>query len=125
MDMPPPAREGKGLIWQPLPEDRRSPSEDFINHWKPDLCLWTGGDLHAQTLACAERKKIPMFLIDAEQKLLNRPHWRWLPDLSRAALRKFTKICARDETTQKFLQKMDLGLTQVDITGPLLEGAVV
>lgn len=124
-DMPPPEREGKGLIWQPLPDEKRGATDDFINHWKPDLCLWTGGDLQTQLLASTERAKIPLFLVDAEQKLLNRPHWRWFPDLSRATLRKFDKICTRDEDTSRFLKKMELGKVPISVTGPLLEGAVV
>ncbi|WP_254054579.1 3-deoxy-D-manno-octulosonic acid transferase [Roseovarius sp. EL26] len=125
MKLSPPDRAGNGLIWQPLPEDRRNAAEDFITHWKPDLCLWTGGKLQAHILASAERANIPLLLIDAEQKLLGRQNWRWFPDVSRASLKKFTHIRTRDSKTHNFLRKMDLGGVSIEITGPLLEGAVV
>ena len=31
------------VIWQKLPEDSVAAADAFLNHWSPDLCLWTGG----------------------------------------------------------------------------------
>ena len=125
MELPAPEREGKGLIWQPLPEERRGAAEEFIAHWQPDLCLWTGGDLQVQILNCAERAGVPLILIDAEHKLLTRQSWRWFPDISRTTLKKFSKIFTRDEKTASFLKRMDLANTPIEVIGSFLEGAVI
>ena len=44
----PPSRRlkpGRGVIWQDMPDDSGPAAEGFLDHWRPDICLWTGGDL--------------------------------------------------------------------------------
>ena len=45
--MPEPRRRRAGgtVIWQTLPEDNVPAADAFLDHWRPDICLWTGGDL--------------------------------------------------------------------------------
>lgn len=112
------------VLWQPLPDDSVSAAEAFVTHWRPELCLWTGGDLYPALQSCADRHGIPLFLVDADEALLARPAWRWFPDLPRSLLRQFKRIMARNSDTARFLRRMGARDSRIEISGPFIEGAV-
>ena len=112
------------VIFQVLPEESVAAAEGFLSHWKPDICIWTGGDLQPAILTCADRHGIPLCLVDAEEDMLSRPAWRWFPDLPRWLLRRFEFIMARDAGTARFLRRMGVRDTDISVTGPFLAGTV-
>jgi 3-deoxy-D-manno-octulosonic-acid transferase len=120
--------EGRGLrgpaIRQPLPPDTIPAAEVFLNHWRPDLCLWSGGDLRPALLICAAREGVPLCLVDAEEALLERSRWPWLRDLPRAVLAEFTEIHARDEAAARQARRMGADPARVHVTGVLQEEAL-
>ena len=122
----PPRRAGQGgrVIWQPAPSDNIPAAEAFLAHWRPDLCLWTGGDLRPALIICAARAHVPLFLVDAEAALLERPAWRWFPDLARAVLDEFEEIHARDEAAARQARRMGASPQIVRVTGALREGGL-
>ncbi|MCR9111629.1 MAG: 3-deoxy-D-manno-octulosonic acid transferase [Rhodobacteraceae bacterium] len=112
------------VLWQPLPDDSVNAAEAFVTHWRPELCLWTGGDLYPALQSCADRHGIPLYLVDADEALLARPAWRWFPDLPRSLLRQFQRIKARNSDTARFLRRMGARDSRIEIAGPFIEGAV-
>ena len=101
-DDPPPSLRAQGrVIWQDLPPDNLPAAEAFLEHWRPDLAIWTGGDLKPALIICAARAGLPLYLADAEAALLERPNWRWFPDLPREVLRAFEEIHVRDEAAAR------------------------
>ena len=124
--MPEPRRRRAGgtVIWQTLPEDNVPAADAFLDHWRPDICLWTGGDLKPALMVCAARKDIPLYLVDADETLLERPVWRWFPDLPRAVLGSFTAILARNEAAARQVRRLGAPERIVSVTGPFQEGAL-
>ena len=120
---PPVERGGKTVIWQPLPADTIATADVFLDHWSPDLCLWTGGDLQPALLSRAHERGMPLYLVDAEEELLSRPGWRWFPDLPRSLLRQFAAVMANSEQTARFLRRIGVPDTKITVTGPFQEGA--
>ncbi len=117
------AKARSEVIWQEIPEDTIAASEAFLTHWSPDLCLWTGGNLQAALISTADRKGIPLYLVDADEELLIRPGWRWFPDLPKALFSRFSAILARSANAARELRRIGTGPTRVTVTGPFLEGA--
>lgn len=117
-------RAGGTVIWQILPEDNVPAADAFLDHWQPDICLWTGGDLKPALIVCAARKNIPLYLVDADETLLERPVWRWFPDLPRAVLGSFTEILARSEAAARQLRRLGAPERIISVTGPFQEGAL-
>lgn len=115
---------GEGIIWQTVPEDSVAAAEVFLDHWRPDLCLWTGGNLLPALISGADTRDIPLYLIDADEELLIRPGWRWFPDLPKALFSRFSVIMARSSNAARDLRRIGTGDTEVTVTGPFLEGAV-
>ncbi|MGX0902332.1 3-deoxy-D-manno-octulosonic-acid transferase [Roseovarius sp. MBR-79] len=112
------------VIWQALPPDTLAAAEAFLGHWRPDLALWTGGDLKPALLICAAREGVPLYLVDAEAALLERSHWRWFPDLARAVLTEFEEIHARDEAAARQARRLGAPPQRVRMTGVLRAGAL-
>ncbi|SEL29356.1 3-deoxy-D-manno-octulosonic-acid transferase [Roseovarius azorensis] len=117
-------RSGGTVIWQPLPEDHVPAAEAFLGHWRPDICLWTGGDLKPALLITAARREIPLYLVDADEAFLERPAWRWFPDMPRAVLSSFTEILTRSDAAARLLRRFGAPARIVSVTGPFQEGAM-
>lgn len=117
-------RSGKTVICQPLPEDQVTAAELFLGHWRPDICLWTGGDLKPAMLITAAKRAIPLYLVDADEDHLERPAWRWFPDMPRAVLGSFSEILARSEAAARLVRRFGAPERIVSVTGPFQEGAM-
>lgn len=100
-------------VLQELPPDTVVASEAFLDHWHPDICLWTGGDLRPALLSTADKRNIPLFLLDAEEEQLSRSGWRWFPDLPRSLMDMFAQIQVQNEETARFLRR--IGVPEADI----------
>ena len=111
-------------VWQELAEDTLQNGEAFLAHWRPDVCLWTGGHFKPALIHLAEKQGMAMFLIDADEEGLGAMLQRWLPDLTRANLRAFGAIFARSETAALVLRRYGVPSDIIDVTGPLQEGGV-
>ncbi len=106
------------------PEDTGPAAEVFLNHWRPDICLWTGGDLKPALLVTAADLGVPLYLVDADETCLDRAVWRWLPDLPRAVLSRFTEIHARSDAAARLLRRLGAPSGIVRVTGPFEGGAL-
>lgn len=107
-----------------LPPDTVASCEAFLDHWSPDLCLWTGGDLRPALLTCADDRAIPLYLIDADESQLDRTSWRWFPDLPRSILQLFAQIQSRSEEAARILRRIGVQDADITITGPLRREAL-
>jgi 3-deoxy-D-manno-octulosonic-acid transferase len=114
----------KNVLRQRLPEDTTANAIAFLEHWKPDICLWAGGNLQPAFIIAADERDVPLYLVDATEALLDQSAWRWFPDLPRALLDRFALIMARSATTVRFLNRIGLKDTEISVTGPFQEGAI-
>ena len=121
--------EARGAGWahvcrEVLPADSPPVAQRFLDHWRPDILLWTGHDLPAALIAQAAARNIPMALIDAEEHAVKAPAWRWLPSLRHALLRLFDVIMTRDEAAQRHLRRIGVAAPRLVVTGPFLDGTI-
>ncbi|MDX1781320.1 MAG: glycosyltransferase N-terminal domain-containing protein [Thalassovita sp.] len=110
------------VFWQQIPEESVPAIDAFLSHWRPDLCLWSGGHLRPAMIEMTARRNVPLYLVDAETAALEEARFRWLPDMSRGILRRFRKIMATDNSAGQRLRRMGLGNEDVAVTGPMQEG---
>ncbi|HEY9038502.1 MAG TPA: glycosyltransferase N-terminal domain-containing protein [Roseovarius sp.] len=111
-------------IHQPLDGDGAGTATAFLAHWRPDVCLWTGGDLRPALLTAADDAGVPLLLVDADTSLLERSSWRWLPDVTGALLCRFQRIMARTEATARSLRRQGVAEDRLTVTGLFQEGAI-
>ena len=112
------------MIHQPLEADTAGAATAFLAHWRPDICLWTGGNLRPALLTAADGAGVPLILVDADANMLERSRWRWLPDATRALLNRFQCIMARSEASARALRHNGLSGDRLTVTGIFQEGAI-
>ncbi|NRB20062.1 MAG: 3-deoxy-D-manno-octulosonic acid transferase [Rhodobacteraceae bacterium] len=102
-----------------LPADQPADVRSFLNHWRPDICLWTGGNLRPVLMrACGERG-INALLIDIEADELPARGRRWLPDKSRKLLDKFSVILTPSPAAFAQLRRSSLAADKIALTSRL------
>lgn len=109
---------------QPLSADSAADAEAFLSHWRPDVCLWTGGNLLPALVTSADAAGVPLILIDAEASLLERSSWRWLSDLTPGLVVRFHRVMARSERAARHIRKLGVDADKITVTGRFLEGAI-
>ncbi len=108
-------------IHQFAPLDIGSWVERFLDHWRPDLAIWTESELWPATLVATHRRGVPMLLINARISERSFQRWRWTPWMARALFGRFDRILAQDDLAARQLGA--LGALGVVVTGTLKEGA--
>jgi 3-deoxy-D-manno-octulosonic-acid transferase len=86
-----------GAIHQYLPVDRTPYVDSFLDHWRPDLMLWTESDFWPNMLVEAKRRAIPMVLVQGRISPRSYVRWRYLPDLIGSMLGGFDLCLAQTE----------------------------
>lgn len=120
----PPDSPGPRVLYQDLPPDTVPAAEGFLRHWRPDICLWTGGDLRPALLCCADNDNIPLYLMDAEAAQLTRTGWRWFPDMPRSLMEMFAQVQVQNEQTARNLRRMGVPDVEINIAPPMRPEAV-
>ena len=105
-----------------LASDHPAAARPFLDHWRPDVCIWAGGGLMPNLLTAASDRGLPMVLLDiGAEEVANRRH-RWLPDLARATLDCFDTIMARDEAAAALIRRIGVAADKVSATARLRPG---
>lgn len=120
----PDATRADRLIVRYLDEDDAGAVQGFLDHWRPDIGIWTQGDLKPALIGAAHRSGVTLCLVDADEAHLSGLGWRILPSATRGALRRFALIMARSAATESHLRRR-LGLrdAEISVTGPLRSGS--
>lgn len=95
--------------------------ESFLDHWRPDVAVWTESELWPATLWATDRRSVPMLLINARISQRTFGRWRWMPGMAKGLLSRFDRILAQDELAAE--QLAALGADRVTVSGSLKEGA--
>jgi 3-deoxy-D-manno-octulosonic-acid transferase len=104
-----------------LPLDAPRYLTRFLDHWRPDLSIWAEQDIWPGAVAAADRRGIPLALVNARMNAAayaRRNRWKALyVDL----FARFRLIAAQDAVTAGHLQA--LGAKDVRVTGSLKAAA--
>lgn len=111
----------EGVIWQEAPGEHPNDARAFLDHWKPDACLWLGPWLRPSLIDAAHKLQIPLFLLDADEPGLEHTRWRLLLEPVKGTLALFTKIFAHSETAAMRIRRTLSDSHPVQKSGPLLE----
>ncbi|WP_165937642.1 3-deoxy-D-manno-octulosonic acid transferase [Antarcticimicrobium sediminis] len=115
---------GTGRDPAPLPllSDHPQTVRAFLEHWTPDLCLWTGGDLMPNLICQAADRGTLMVIADLDTADL--PHRRtgWLTDTTRPCLERFDAILTTSDRAAAQLRHLGLHRSEVEAHSRLLMG---
>ncbi len=110
-----------GILHQFVPVDLPAAVDSFLDHWRPDLVLWSESDFWPGILAELRRRNIPALLANA--RLSERSVTRWLlaPKSARWLLSAFDAIYAQTGGDAERLRR--LGAPKVIEAGNLKQSA--
>lgn len=116
-------RMPEGCIHQFVPVDVLPWVQRFLDHWRPDLAVWTESELWPAMLWETHRRGVPMMLLNA--RISNRTHrrWRLARGAAAALLRRFDRILAQDDLAAEQLEAIGADPARLEVTGSLKEGA--
>jgi 3-deoxy-D-manno-octulosonic-acid transferase len=117
------ARLPARAIHQFAPVDVLPWVERFLDHWRPDLAVWTESELWPATLVATHRRGRPMVLINARISTRSYQRWRWMGGMARALLRRFDRILAQDDLAAEHFGRLGAAPARLEVTGSLKEGA--
>ena len=120
-----PARPDQSLLQITAPGEHPTEVGAFLDHWKPDTCIWVWGGLRPNLVSEADARGCPMLLIDADASGFDGRRDRWLPDLTRQLLSKFLAVFTTSTAGSKKLTGFGLLSDVITQSGPLLAGGQV
>ena len=96
----------------------------FLDHWRPDLAVWTESELWPTLVTETDARGVPMLLVNA--RMSRRSHDRWrlgLRGAVRDLLGRFRAAHVQDAVTAGYLIRLGLPAERMEVTGTLKEGA--
>lgn len=113
----------KNALHQFVPVDARSYVCNFLDHWQPDLAIWTESEFWPRILHETHKRGTPLVSINARISKRSHDRWRWFPGFMRSLLRRFSLILAQDDETRRYLNRLGAAAGTVITTGTLKESA--
>ena len=117
------ARMPERAVHQYVPIDARLFVRRFLDHWQPDLAVWTESELWPALIHETNRRGVPMVLLNARMSVATFQSWRWFPGAARSLLRRFRHILVQDQTTARYLRRLGMPAARIEVTGTLKEGS--
>ena len=106
-----------GVIHQYVPLDAPRFVKRFLNHWKPDLALFTESDLWPNLILTSAERRIPLILVNGRVSERSYNRWRNAPGMIAALLRRFDLCLA--QSAAYAARYRDLGAPRISTTGNL------
>lgn len=116
-------RAAPGLLLAPAPADRGPAARAFLAQWRPDVAVFTEGEMPPALVCAAHARGIPLFLVNGRVPLLPGNPWRRAPGLMRALVGRFARILMQDATGLRFVRRLGYPAERVEAAGWLDEGA--
>ncbi len=115
----------KNAFHQFVPVDVKSYVQRFLQHWQPDMAIWTESELWPRLIYEMGETGKPMMLLNARMSMESHNRWRWLPGMAKSILSRFKYALAQDEDSARHLRLLGYPRNRIEVTGFLKEGARV
>lgn len=109
------ARLPPSVIHQYLPVDRMAYVQNFLNHWQPDLVLWTESEIWPNMLASLHARLIPAVLLNGRMSDKSFRHWQRWKGWTRTLLGPFRLALTQSEDER--VRFMALGIKNAHCIG--------
>lgn len=109
----------KGVLLQRPPAERPADVRGFLDHWRPQVAVFTEGEIRPALLSQVADQRIPAIMINARAAYLPKGREGWYPGVQRESLQCFREILAVDEAAAKTLRRA--GSRAVKVAGRMEE----
>jgi len=111
----------EGALQDQPPAETAAGVRAFLDHWRPDVAVFSGGELRPTLAREARARRLPLILADATRPRLHGGLDNWIPGLMRQALAAYPLIAARDEAAAIAFRKAGALPSAVRVTGRMEE----
>jgi 3-deoxy-D-manno-octulosonic-acid transferase len=120
-DMPANTPSGLRATLLPAPPDQGMAVAAFLDHWRPDMLIWSGGHFRPLLLSAALESPTlsARLLVDAAASALSADGLTWLPGAARAFAGSFDHAFALDSAAAQRLRRLGLSPDRIEVTGAL------
>ncbi len=112
-----------GVIHRYAPLDLPAVARRFLNHWRPDLLLWTESEFWPNLLAEVAGRRIPALLLQGRISVRSHRRWQRIPRSARQVLSAFDLVLAQSAADAGRLR--ELGAVTVRMLGNLKGAAPI
>lgn len=110
---------GSSFVHQYAPYSATAPVTAFLEHWRPDVLLWTDDKLDVTLLPAVFDRKIPAHWVNAHVPKEVQSQWRWLPGSIKSLMNGFDTIMAENDTAARELRRFGASKDRIVTSGPL------
>ena len=104
-------------IWQPPPGDTPRAARGFLDHWHPDVVVFSDGELCPCLLHECGQRGLPVLMVDANAPRLSEGRDGWYPGLTSTAISHFRQVFTLDESAAKAWAKAGAEPGQIVVSG--------
>ena len=110
-------RLGKEAIHQFVPLDVPEYTRRFLDHWRPDLAVFTESEIWPNLILETAARSIPLTLVNARMSSKSYGRWKRRPGMSQPIFNRFALVVAQNEKLGRRFG--DLGARNVIVAGNL------
>ncbi len=96
----------KKVTHQYLPLDIPLLVKKFLNHWKPNLCIFIDSEIWPNLILEIDKKKIPLILLNARITKKTYARWRLVNNFAKKIFEKFNLCIASNKESENFLRSL-------------------
>ncbi|ABD53317.1 3-deoxy-D-manno-octulosonic acid transferase [Jannaschia sp. CCS1] len=95
----------------------------FLDHWQPDVAIWTESELWPTLIVETHARDIPMLLLNARMSKSSHDKWRFARGMAQSLLERFQTALVQDNLTMVYLRRLGMPVSRMKVMGTLKEGA--
>ncbi len=118
---PDPLPDRDHALVQPPPPDTPVEARAFLDHWRPELAIFSEGELRPALLHEAVERNLPLMMVGGRSPCFIRERDGWYPGLMRGLLAHFRTVLTVDDVSARAFRKAGATPSAVEVTGKLEE----
>ncbi len=118
------ARMPKTVIHQYIPVDTKTAVTGFLDHWRPDVAIWTESEFWPRLMTQTHERGVPMLLINGRISANTLKVWKRVKGMSRSLFQRFDKLLLQTPDMVDAFASIGAPADRITVTGSLKEGAV-
>lgn len=112
-----------GVMHQFVPVDTQTAVTGFLDHWRPDLAVWTESDLWPRLVVETHSRGTPMLLINARISPRSAGRLAWAGNYAASLFDRFDRILAQDDAAADRIYALGGDPKRIEVSGSLKDTA--